>query len=190
MFASVLAATFRILVFRAGPQDFPYAPRPGLTAACVIFAVLANTLLMSLLLPPAKALISSCVNIAMLALFTRLTLVLRKQDNRFQQTFNALMATTGLLTLFMLPFFAQLAPVWAEIMQELRSNPDFANHPEQWPATPRVAENVFALLCLWQLIVIFRIFQQAAGLKAVLALLALLFFMVLVSSLSLGSAAA
>lgn len=189
MFASALHASFRILVFRAGPQDFPYDPRGRLTAACIAFAVLVNTLLFAMLVPPARALLSSLINLAMLALFTRLTLVLRKQENRFQQTFNSLLATTSLVTLLMLPFFAQLAPVWSQIMEELRKNPDFANHPEQWPAMPVVAENVFALLCLWQLIIIFRIFHQAAGLKAVLALLALLFFMVLASSLSLGGAA-
>lgn len=186
MFASVLAATFRILLFRAGPQDFPYDPRGRLTIGCLAFAIFANALLLSLLASPARALASSCLNVAMLALFTRLVLVMRKQDNRFQQTFNALLATTGALALLMLPFLAQIAPVGAEIMEQLQKNPELANHPEQLPVMPTFAATLFSLVYLWTLIVMLRIFQQAAGALAVLALLALALLMIMASVLSLG----
>ncbi len=186
MLASAAAATLKILFFRAGPEDFPFEDGSRrLTLACLGFAVLANTATLSFMVPPLAALAASLVNTGMLALFTRLSLGLRKLDNRFQQTLNALLASSGALTLLMLPFFAQVAPVWMELGELLRKNPALANHPEQWPAMPKLAVNVLAMLGMWQLVVICRIFLRAAGVGVMLALVGMLMLLVV---LQLGAA--
>ncbi|HSW13397.1 MAG TPA: hypothetical protein VLI06_11195 [Solimonas sp.] len=187
MFASVSAATLKILFFRAGPDDFPFDSRPNLLLACIGFALLSNAAILSLMLPPGVALMAGATNTAMLALFTRLSLALRKLDNRFQQTFNALLTTSSVLTLLMLPFFAQVAPVWMELGELLRKNPELANHPEQWPAMPKLAVNLLAMLGIWQLAVICRIFLLAAGAVVMLALIGMMFLMV---ALQLGATGA
>jgi len=186
MFASVFAATLRILFFRAGPQDFPYDPRPPLTIACMAFGVLANAAILGLMLPPGLALLSSAVNIALLALFTRLSLTMRKLDNRFQQTLNALLTTSGALSLLMMPFFAQVAPVWLELGELLAKDPKLAEHPDQWPPMPKLAVNMLAMLGIWQIVIICRIFLLSAGTWVMLALLATLFLM---AGLRLGGGA-
>ncbi|PPE75924.1 hypothetical protein C3942_03320 [Solimonas fluminis] len=185
MLASVSAATLKLLFFRAGPEDFPYDPGRSLLLGCIAFAVLSNAALLSFLLPPAAALAGAAVNTAFLALFTRFSLATRKLDNRFQQTFNALLATTAVLTLFMLPFFAKIAPVLAQIAEMVQKDPSLANKPEMLPTPPSSAMSALMLLGIWQIVVICRIFMLAAGVWTMLVFVGILFLMV---GLQLGAA--
>jgi hypothetical protein len=179
MFAQLLNTTLRILLFRAGPQDFPYDPGRNLTIICVLFAVATNTLAISLILPLGGAFAAAAMNIALLAVFTRVSLSLRKLDSRFQQTFNSLLLTNGALTLVMLPFFAQVAPAWLALSDLIRENPDLANHPDQWPPMPVLAINIMLLLSLWQFAVLCRIFLQAAGAGVMVALMGMMFLVLM-----------
>lgn len=185
MLAPVFAATLKILFFKGGPEDFPYDPGRNLTLACAVFAVLANAAVLSFLLPPLFALVGAGVNTAFLAFYTRVNLTARKLDNRFQQTINALLVSTSVLTLMMIPFFAKLAPVLLEIAELLRKDPTLANKPEQLPAPPSGAVMMLMMLGLWQIAVMCRIFFLAAGLWTTLGFLALLFLM---AALQIGAA--
>lgn len=178
MLASVFSATLKILFFRAGPEDFPFESGRNLLLACIAFAVLANAALLSFLMPPGVALAGAAVNTAFLALFTRFALAMRKLDNRFQQTFNALLATTGLLTLFMIPFFAKIAPVLAQIAELLQKDPSLAQKPEMLPTPPSSAMSALMMLGIWQIVVICRIFMRAAGGWTMMAFIGILFLMV------------
>lgn len=186
MLASVSSATLKILLFRAGPEEFPYDPGRNLTLACLGFGVLANAALLLFLMPPLAALFGGIANVGFLALFTRLTLAARKLDNRFQQTFNALVVSGAVLTLLMVPFFAKLAPVLAQIAELLAKNPELAKHPEKLPTPPSMPIMVLMMLGTWQIAVISRIFLLAGGVWTLLAFLAVLFLMI-GAQLSLGA---
>lgn len=178
MFASASNATLKILFGQAGPSDFPYDPSHRLTVACLALAVLANAALASYLRSPAIALVSATVNIAFMALFTRFCLARAKMENRFQQTFNAVLATSGLLTLAMVPFFAKLAPVLIEMAELLAKNPDLANQPDKLPQPPGGAVAMLLLLGIWQIVVLCRIFLLAVGTWMMLAFLGILLLMI------------
>lgn len=186
MFAQVLSATLRILSFRAGPEDFPFDASRRLTAICLIFALLVNTLFVALLSPLIFAFVSAAMNVGLLALLTRSALAARKLDNRFQQTFNALLLTTSLLTLAMTPFWAQLAPILLEIARLASKNPDLLNHPEQWPQMSGLANFLLAALGFWQIAVIGHIFYRAAGGMALFMLIATVVLLLVLTNLSVG----
>ncbi|MGH8456790.1 MAG: hypothetical protein ACRETW_06260 [Stenotrophobium sp.] len=156
MFAQTLNATVRILFLRAGPQDFPYAA--GLTPVLTGLAIAANALVFSRVLPPAMALGVAAAMVAGMALVTRAILRLRNFANRFQQTFNALLATSAVLTLALLPGFTQLAPQILEI----------AKHPELIDKPGAVQISGIAvffmnLINFWNFVVTAHIFRHAAG---------------------------
>lgn len=156
MFSQIITVTLRILFFRAGPQDFPYVQ--GLTLICTVSAAAANALVFSQVLPISMALAMSVAMVGAVALVTQSVLKARKFENRFQQTFNALLATTAVLTLALLPFFAQLAPQILEITK----NPDLLNHPEA-VTIPMAAVFFINLVNFWNFAVTAHIFRHAAG---------------------------
>ena len=156
MFVQVVSATLRILFFRAGPQDFPFAQ--GLTQIFVLLAAAANALVFSLVLPLPMAVAMAMAMVGAVALVTHTVLKARQLGNRFQQTFNALLATTSVLTLALLPPFAQIAP---QIL-ELAKNPELLNKPDA------VHISTFAvffmnLVNFWNFAVTAHIFRHAAG---------------------------
>lgn len=159
--------SLRILFFRASPEDFPYDQGQSLSRAALLLALLAFTALFALTLPLGAALASSAVAILSLWLVTRLTLRLRKLENRMQQTFNALLFTNALLTLLMVPPFARLAPAFLELFAQLKQHPELANQREHWPQPPLGASLLVDLLGLWQLVVCARIFGNGAGIGSV-----------------------
>jgi hypothetical protein len=165
MFAQALKLTLRILLFRAGPQDFPYSTGMGLTYACLALALLANTATAATAVSLPGALVTALVVVASIAAVVRGTLGARKLQNRFQQTFNSLLTTNALLTALMLPPFAQLAPAMKTFLEAMAANPDLANHPEQWPAIPSGAALLVDLIGLWQIAVCAHIFRHAAEVK-------------------------
>lgn len=164
MLTQVARATLRILLFRAGPQDFPYDP--GLTRVLVPLAMLVNFLLASITLPPVLALISSVVAIFALSFSTRAMLRLRKLENRHDQTFHALLATSTVIAALVIFPTSQLMP---QIMK-LAQNPDLMNNPEALQLPPGAAL-LFDLLLIWNFAVTAYIYRQAAGFRLPAAVL-------------------
>ncbi|MFP5358703.1 MAG: hypothetical protein ACLGHI_09650 [Gammaproteobacteria bacterium] len=181
MFQQIARCTFLLLTFRAGPQDLPYLPqytyRFCLAGGIPVFMVY------SMALPPGLALVMAASTVLGMGLVTYLILRLRGLEPRFTQTFHALLASNGLLTLLMVPPFALVAP---QII-ELASNPDLLQDPQaaRLPGGPVFLMN---LLNLWNFAVTAGIFRHAAnvafGWGILLALLAA--FSVLMVVLMLG----
>lgn len=156
MLASLLNATLRILFFRAGPQDLPYEPK--LTAPLALAAALATGLQMMPVLALPAAIAAAIATVAVLGATTRLVLRMRQLEARFHQTFAALLATSALLTLLIVPFFMQLAPA----LVELAGNPALLEHPEQMSTPlPVGAAFVITAVSLWNFFVNASIFRHA-----------------------------
>lgn len=156
MFAEALNATIRILFFRAGPQDFPYAV--GIRPALLILAAGANALVFGQVLPTSMAVGISVAMVGGMALVVRWVLRLRNLSERFQQTFDALLATTLLLTLATALPFMQVAP----LLSELTKNPEALKSPEavKMPGLPVLIMN---LLNFWNFAVTAHIFRHAGN---------------------------
>jgi hypothetical protein len=161
MFYQALIVTLRILTFRAGPQDFPYAQQPALTYVCVAFAVLANAAVARLVAPWSAALALGVVVVAALWLYTRLALRMRGLDNRLQQTFNSLLTTSSVLTLALWPPAARLVPAMQQMLEQLAKNPDAMQHPESLPQMNGSLVLLIYLILFWQFAVTVNIFRHA-----------------------------
>lgn len=158
MFAQVFAVTLRILGFRAGPQDFPYDPR--LTAPLALLAGLANFLVFVQVLPMASSAAMAAAMVGGTALVTRSVLRARGLLERYNQTFNALLATAAVLTLLLLPLFSQVAPM----LREIAVKPELLEQPDalQLPQGIVFAMN---LLNFWNFAVTAYIFRHAANVQ-------------------------
>jgi hypothetical protein len=192
MFTQALVTTLRILVFRAGPEDFPYDASHRLSLACLGFALVATTLFFSMQAAPAVAIVGALLNIGMLALTLRTTLAARKLLNRFQQAFNALLTTTSLLTVTMLPFFVQVLPAYQALADKLTKHPELAQQPDQLaPIISSAAGSFLAMMALglWQLLVVGYVFYKTAGSVALFVLLGLLALSVLLLPMAGGGGA-
>lgn len=156
MFTEALNATIRILFFRAGPQDFPYTT--SLRPVLLLLAAATNAFMFSQVLPPTMATGIAIAMIAGMALVLRWTLRLRNLSNRFQQSFDSLLATTTVLTLALLPPFMQLAPQ----LLELTKHPETLQNADavKMPAVPVLVMNI---LNFWNFAVTAHIFRHAAN---------------------------
>lgn len=186
LFSQVLIATLRIAGFRAGPQDFPYAPQ--VTATLVTATMVAEYLLFSLVLPAPMALAWALAVVAGLALVSHSLLRARSLLNRFNQTFNTLLATSVLFTCLALPASLQLAPLARLVID----NPEIANRPETVQA-PGGAVFIIYLLNFWNLAVSANIYRHSLNvgvgfglLIALAASLVVLFLAVFFGSLAAG----
>lgn len=164
MLATLLTATLRILLFRGGPQDFPYDPK--LTAPLAVAAALANGLMFVQVLPLGAAVVMAIAMVGGLALATRGVLRARQLEARFHQTFAALLATNAALTFLLVPFFVQIAPT----LRELASNPELLEHPEQ-VKLPQGVAFIMNALNIWSFAVTASIFRHAANVSMALGLL-------------------
>ena len=180
MFNHAFLISLRLLIFRAGPQDFPFDTGKTLSRACIAFAIVAYALFWLVVSPPGAALAIAVVTVIAMALVTRGTLALRKVPERFQQTFNALLAINGLLTLAMIPPFAKVAPPLIELFSQLQAHPELADQPDKWPQLSGGASAVLNVLGFWQIAVTSRIYAHASNgnvfggvLLALLAMLAI-----------------
>ena len=168
MIGNALRLTLHILLFRAGPQDFPFDPL--LTRFLLPFGVLANYAVFAMVLPPGLAVAMAAAMIGGVAIATRLILRARQLDGRFMQTWHSLLACTGTLTLLLIPPFAQIAPEFSRLAE----NPELAaqNNPVQLPAGPSFIMNI---LNVWNFAVTAHIYRHAANVNLWIgALLALL----------------
>jgi hypothetical protein len=154
MLNQLSAVTLRLLLFRAGPQDFPYSPALALWMPAA--AIAAYFILFRTVLPTGAALVLASVSVAALSFVTHALLSARRVANRFQQTYHALLATSIVLTLASVPPMTALAPALRQIAQ----NPDLLQQPGIADASPAASLLVNALN-LWNFFVSAHIFRHA-----------------------------
>lgn len=166
MLNQAASAALRILLFRAGPQDFPYAA--SVTRVVVPLTALVWFLQYRLTLPPLPAAIHAAGALAALAGFSYSLLQVRGLTNRMRQTFDSLLLTDCALTLLLLPPLSALAPH----MMRIAENPDLAR-TEMLPPLPSLA--VIAV-SLWNFMVTAHIYRHSLntglGVGSLVALLA------------------
>ena len=181
MLSQAFWTSFRILAFRAGPEDFPFDPGKSLGAACIAFSVLVNAALASAAgqvavltkvlttTPPLWADgVLGAVSVAAMGLCTRVVLRARQLDNRFQQTFNALLATSSILGLLMVFPIMQLLP-FLPVAQKLMAQPDPVSDPAAMAAIPAwtlLFSLMMVVLPVWQFAVTAFIYRRAANTRA------------------------
>lgn len=168
MFNQAARVALRILLFRAGPQDFPHAPQLVLPlpaiATAAYFAVFVT------LLPAGVSLVIALASVGALALVTHSLLSARSRAARFQQTFHALLATGTVLTLASIPAMSALAPA----LQQIAANPELLKQPGA-VQTPAAASLLLNALNLWNLAVYAHIFRHATETRLWTGLLMALF---------------
>lgn len=184
MFLQALNVALRTLVFRAGPQDFPYSPQ--LTQVVVPLALLANYLVFAQVLPAFMSLAMALAAVAGMALVTRGLLRSRGLESRYNQTFNALLLCGGLLTVLLVLPFSQIAPALLQLAQ----NPELMSDPEALQV-PQGAAFLMNVLNIWNFAVTVYIFRSAANtgtglslLIAVFAAIAVAFLVIVCGSLA------
>jgi hypothetical protein len=155
MLLHICNATLRILFFRDGPQDFPYVPARN--RSIILGAIAVNAAILSVALPVAVGLIVAAAVVGGIALVTQSVLRLRELPNRFDQTLHALLATTTLLNVLMLPALLQLAPV----VMAVAENPALLEHPDAIKIPP-AAGFIIDVTNFWKFAVSAHIFRHAA----------------------------
>lgn len=161
MFNQAAVVALRIALFRAGPQDLPYAP--ALTRVTLPLVTLATFLQYQLTLPVASAMVHAVAWVAALALFTYVLLQSRGLLNRFRQTLDSLLLIDAAMTLVMLPALAAITPH----MVKIADNPDLARS-ETLPALPALAVLV---ILVWNFMVSANIYRQSLDASPVLGVL-------------------
>jgi hypothetical protein len=176
MLQKLPSAIVNLMLFRQGPQDFPWDGRihPGL----VMLAGLAIALRLALAMPIGVAAVTAMAYVGALATGARIVLRTRRLDNRFQQTYHALVATMGAFNLMMLWPFAEIAPALAQLMTAAEAGKSTADvHVD----LPMASVGLIAFLEIWSLAVWAWIFRHAADVSAGSGL-----FIALVVNLSVG----
>lgn len=158
MLTSVLNATLNLLLFRAGPQDFPYEPR--LTGWLVPMAALVNYVVLGLVLPPIIAAAIGIAVVMALSVATRVFLRARGTEARFMQTYHSLLAVSIPMTLLLLYPFSEIAPELQKLSQ-MEPGPAEPMPELQVPGWAALAMN---LLNLWNYLVNAHIFRHAGNL--------------------------
>lgn len=165
MLRQAAAVALRISLFRAGPQDFPYAP--ALTPFIVVLALLAAFLQYRMTLPDLQAAVHAIAWVAALAAFSYVLLQPRGLLNRLRQTLDSLYLTGAVLTLLMLPPLSAIAPHMVRIAE----NPDLAR-TEPLPTLPALAVTIASL---WNFLIWSHVYRHALdtrpGIGALIALL-------------------
>lgn len=163
-----LATVFRILLFRAGPQDFPHSA--AATRVVVPLTALVWFLQYRLTLPLVQAMVQALASLAVLGGFSFVLLQKRGLLNRLRQTLDSLFLSDALLTLLLLPPLSLIAPQ----MIRIADNPELARS-EPLPALPALAVMVVSL---WNFMVTAHIYRNALdthlGVGALVSLLATL----------------
>lgn len=98
---SVITMFWEICLFRRTPQDLPYSS--SLLWMIIIAYVIIGTCAVGVHLSPGQALVSSILNVAVVAGLTRLTLWIRELDARMNQTLMAILGTGTLFGFILVP---------------------------------------------------------------------------------------
>lgn len=174
---ATLMTTFKILLFRAGPQDMPFDP--ALTRLLLPLATISNWLLFALLLSPLHAALMAVASVLGLVIATEMILRSRGLADRVSQTLSALLAASALLNLLMLIPASQLAPHLAE----LAKHPELLKQPAKLNLPQGAVLGVDAIN-IWAFAVSAYIYRQAANARVLggigFALLATVLVLVLV----------
>jgi hypothetical protein len=180
MFTQALWSSFRILGLRAGPEDFPYDPGNGLTAACVALGIVVNAAAAAALdIPLAPAIVLGAATAGALGLYARLVLRARQLGNRIQQTFNSLLTTSSLVTLAMTVIivpYRPMLPELREIEKHIKENPQTFD-PSTIPLSLVLLSFLMIGVLLWQLAVTGHILRRAANLRLAAGILVTLLCM-------------
>lgn len=188
MLQSLFNATVSLLLFRAGPQDFPYAP--AATRWLVPLAALVTYAVQLTVYPPVMAMAMALATIIGLGFATRLLLRVRNLEARFMQTYHSLLVVTTVMTFALWPVIASIAPELERLSQV--PSPLEKGAPVDLPTGPLMT---ILLLATWNFAVNANIYRHAANLTpgrgvlvAFLIAIALqmfvLFFAALASALS------
>ena len=181
MLNQAATVTLRILLFRAGPEDFPHAPQLAVWLPAA--ATAAYVALFLVVLPPGISVLLSVLSVGALALVTHSLLNARHLASRFQQTYHALLATGIVLTLASIPPMAVLAPG----LQQIAANPELLKQPDAVQVSP-LASLLLNALNLWNLAVYAHIFRRAADTRMFIGVLIALFVVFSVLLLSMFAA--
>lgn len=178
MFNQALHATIQILLFRQGPEDFPYATDGRLDTACTALGIIATALLFGIVQPLPLALFDGVVATLVVSLYVRLVLRLRGLEARQQQTRNALLATGSLLLLMLWLPMSMVMPVMTEFMNAMAAGPGTAPPAitaDQLPQVPVVPGLLLDLMALWFAASATHVLRRATGIaRFAAAMMALL----------------
>ena len=156
MFSTVARTTLNLLLFRAGPEDFPYAPQ--LTRVLLPLAALINYALLVQALPPLLAMAMALAVVIATGLATRTLLRIRGMEARFIQTYHSLLAVNCVLTLALWLPFSEIAPQ----LQELSKNPEAMEAGADFKIAGWAAL-MMNLLNIWNFVVNAHIFRRSAN---------------------------
>ncbi|WP_293368694.1 hypothetical protein [Nevskia sp.] len=182
MFNQAFHATLQILLFRKGPEDFPYSADGRLNMACTALGIVATALMLGMLDPPLVALANALVATATVGFYARFLLRMRRLEARYQQTRNALLAVGSTLMLLMLIPAANVVPalpVMEKISQALATSNGVVDAngalpgltPEQIAQVPRFHILAIYLLGLWFAASAAHILRGATGVPRIAAAL-------------------
>jgi hypothetical protein len=164
MVLQALNAALRILLFRAGPQDFPYSPQ--LTQVIAPLAVAANYLVFAQVLPVAMSLAMAAAAVGGLALVVRGLLRARGLESRYNQAINAMWLCSAILTAALAIPFSDFAPV----LLEMARNPEALDDAAALQV-PQGAALMMNLLNIWSFAVTVYILRSATDAGIGLSLL-------------------
>ncbi len=177
MFNQAFHATLQILLFRQGPEDFPYAADGRLDKACTALGIVATALLFGIVQPLPLAIIDGAVATLVVTLYARLVLRLRGLEARQQQTRNALLATGSLLLLAMWLPMSMVMPVMTEFLTSVAAAQQAAGpdapppviSADQLPQVPVLPGLLLDLLGLWFAASATHVLRRATGIARLAA---------------------
>ena len=160
MFFSVIATSWRICLFRAGPQDYPASNQA--VAHAVMLALAVHVVQFQLSLPVFAAIVQAIVAVLVMWSFTTAVLTMRKKPERVPQTVSALLVTNAIFSLLLVPFLIPMLPA----MEQATQNPDAQID------VPAISLIGTLGLSLWSLAVSIWIYRNALESRSGLAILA------------------
>lgn len=178
MLAELLKVAFRILLFRAGPEDFPYAEDGRWDRLAAGIGIGSTTVLFGLTQPLPLALLEGIVATAVVGVYARLVLRLRGLEARHAQTRNALLTCGGLLLAAMAVPLAAILPhvtAYLDALVEAQRVAATGAEPTLPPVTtltdaPMIHRTLLDVLGLWFIAVQTRILGRATGVPGLFAL--------------------
>jgi len=162
MLLNLLATTWRICLFRAGPQDIPAAQQAVFLSVAI--ALVAQGLQFQLTLPPLPAIAQSVVAVLVVWSFTATVLSLRKMPERTPQTASALLMTNALFSVLLIPFLLPMLPAMEQLAED----------PTADIGIPPVSLIATLALSVWSLVVSVWVFRNAMDSRNALAIAAAL----------------
>ena len=183
MLAQAFQTTLQILLFRAGPEDFPYAEDGRYDTACRVLGVVATAVLFGLVQPLPLAVLDGVVATLVVGLYVKLVLRIRGLEAREQQTRNALLASGSLLMLALALPMAAVMPQMQQFLETMAAaQRDAASGaapkeiaPEQMPQVPVLIGLAIDLLGLWFAAGATHVLSRATGIpRFAAAMMALL----------------